>query len=547
MSQHLLNGPRPGAPVSLQRHTHPLRLRAELGERVRFEELIADLSARFLNLPADQVDGEIEAALRYLVEFLGLDRSALFQLSDDNSTLVVTHCWAAPGFDRLAGLVAREEVPWALGKVPRGETVVFSRVDELPEEAERDKATLRKVGPRSNVSFPLMAGGMGVFGALAFGQSATERAWPEELIQRLRLVSQVFANALLRRRTDQKLQQALAEIKQLRDQLQQENVYLRQEARPPHEHPHIVGRSPAIQRVLAQAEQVAATPATVLLQGETGTGKEMLAAAIHQFSGRRGRPMVRVNCAALPPTLVENELFGREKGAYTGALTKQVGRFELAHGSTLFLDEVGELPPEVQVKLLRVLQDGQLERLGSPNPIKVDVRVIAASNRDLAGAVREGRFREDLFYRLNVFPITVPPLRERREDIPLLVWAFVEEFAGALGKPIQGVARESMEALQRHPWPGNVRELRNVIERAMILSTRPTLTVDIPEGPHPASARSLAMQEVERRHILHVLELTGWRVRGKSGAATLLEVKHTTLEARMAKLGLRRPPPSNIS
>jgi formate hydrogenlyase transcriptional activator len=533
MSQHLVEAPPPGAPAPLQPRTGspPAPPRAEFGERVRFEGLIADLSARFLNLPADGVDGEVEPGLRRLVEFLGLDRGTLFQLPEDGGTLVATHCWAAPRIDRLAGPVTRDDLPRALQQVLRGEAVVFSRVEDLPEEAGRDGATLRRAGPRSNVSFPLAAGGLGVFGALTFGQVAAEGAWPGELVQRLRLVAQVFANALLRKRTDQKLRQALAENRRLPDR-----------PRPPHEHPHIVGRSPAIQRVLAQAEQVAATQATVLLQGETGTGKEVLGAAIHQLSGRRGRPMVRVNCAALPPTLVENELFGREKGAYTGALTKQVGRFELAHGSTLFLDEVGELPPEVQVKLLRVLQDGQLERLGSPNPIKVDVRVIAASNRDLAGAVRAGHFREDLFYRLNVFPITVPPLRERREDIPLLVWTFVEEFAQALGKSIQGVARESMEALQRYPWPGNVRELRNVIERAMILSTRPTLSVDIPEGPHAATARSLAMREVERRHILHVLQLTGWRVRGTNGAAALLGLKPSTLETRMAKLGLHRPP-----
>jgi transcriptional regulator with GAF, ATPase, and Fis domain len=510
----------------------------EVEERAGFEKVIADLSARFINLPADQVDREIEAGLRGLVEFLGLDRSTLLQLSADESTLVITHCWAAPGFERLAGLIAREELPWALRKVLGGETIVFSSLDDLPPEAERDKETLRRLGPRSNVCFPL-AGGAEVFGALAFGKIAAERAWPDSLIRRLRLVAGVFANALLRQRTDQKLQQALAEIKRLRDRLQQENVYLRHEVQLRHDHGQIVGHSPAIKHVLAQLEQVAATGATVLLQGETGTGKELLAAAIHDLSARRERAMIRVNCAALPATLVESELFGREKGAYTGALTKQVGRFELAHGSTLFLDEVGELPLEVQAKLLRVLQEGQLERLGNPRPITVDVRVVAASNHDLAQAVRAGRFREDLYYRLNVFPITVPPLRERREDIPLLVWAFVEQFARALGKSIRAIAQDSMAALQRYGWPGNIRELKNVVERALILSTGPNLSIDIPASPHATS--SVALHDVERQHILHVLALTGWRVRGKNGAADLLQLKPTTLETRMAKLGIRRP------
>jgi transcriptional regulator with GAF, ATPase, and Fis domain len=242
---------------------------------------------------------------------------------------------------------------------------------------------------------------------------------------------------------------------------------------------------------------------------------------------------------------VESELFGREKGAYTGALSKQIGRFEFANNSTIFLDEIGDLPPEIQVKLLRVLEDGELEHLGSPRSIKVNVRVIAATNRDLGQAVREGRFREDLFYRLNVFPITVPPLRERREDIPLLVWALVEEFAKVLGKTIRAIARESMEALERYSWPGNVRELRNIIERAMITSTGPTLGIALPGIGASAAAQSMALEDVERAHILRALELTHWRVRGKDGAAELLRLKPTTLESRMARLGLRRPKKSS--
>ncbi len=524
------------------------RLIDELEERLRFETLLSELSARFINLPTDDVDKEVEAALGRIVAFLGLDRSTIFQFSEDETIMQVSHAWAAPGFESLKGLIPRDVFPWALGRVLQGHTIVYSCVDELPEEAARDKAAVRGIGPKSNVTFPLTAGTGVVFGALAFGQMSYERTWPDGLVQRLRLVSQILANALLRRRTEQKLGQALAEIKQLKERLVQENVYLRQEASLLHSHENVVGQSQTLKKALAQVEKVAGTDATVLVLGETGTGKELMAAAIHNMSSRRDRTMVKVNCAALPAALVESELFGREKGAYTGALSKQIGRFELAHGSTIFLDEVGDLPPEVQVKLLRVLQEGQLEHLGSPKPIFVNVRVIAATNRDLARLVREGRFREDLYYRLNVFPITVPPLRERRQDVPLLVWAFVEEFSKALGKTIRGVAKESMEALERHPWPGNIRELRNVIERAMITNTGTTLWVAAPGASDATASKSMAMADVEREHILHSLELTRWHIRGKDGAAAILGLKPTTLEARIAKLGLRRPGrQSNIS
>jgi transcriptional regulator with GAF, ATPase, and Fis domain len=521
------------------------RVSDELEERLRFETVLANLSSRFIGLPANQVDQEIEAALRQIVQCLGLERSTLFQLGADGQTIVVSHSWAEPGFEPIYPMTLREAVPWALAKILRGETIVFSSINDLPEEATRDKVTLYQIGPKSNVTFPLAIGGKSVFGALSFGKVSAERTWPEVLVRRLRLASQVIASALERKFADQKLQDALGQVQELKNRLEQENVYLRQEARLLHDHEQIIGQSRALKKVLLQVEQVAATDATVLLLGETGVGKEVLATAIHNLSSRRDRPMVKVNCAALPGTLVESELFGREKGAYTGALSKQIGRFELAHGSTIFLDEVGDLPAEVQVKLLRVLQEGQLEHLGSPKPIHVNVRVIAATNRDLARAVREGRMREDLFYRLNVFPITVPPLRERPQDIPLLVWAFVEEFSRSLGKTIRAIAKESMEALQRYPWPGNVRELRNVIERAMIVSSGPTLHLAVPALADGSQAKTMALEDVERQHIFRVLELTQWRVRGKNGAADLLGLKATTLESRMGKLGIQRPPRSS--
>jgi transcriptional regulator with GAF, ATPase, and Fis domain len=251
--------------------------------------------------------------------------------------------------------------------------------------------------------------------------------------------------------------------------------------------------------------------------------------------------MVRVNCAAIPATLMESELFGREKGAFTGALARQVGRFELADGSTIFLDEIGDLPADVQVKLLRVLEERKIERLGSPRSIPVNTRIIAATHRDLERRIADGSFREDLFYRLNVFPIRVPPLRDRVDDIPLLVWRFIEEFSAAFGKPIDSVSKESLAALQQYPWPGNIRELRNVVERAMITATGPRLSITLPAASAATTRRSARLIDVEREHVRSVLEHTGWRIRGPAGAANRLGLKPTTLETRMAKLGLRRP------
>ncbi len=301
------------------------------------------------------------------------------------------------------------------------------------------------------------------------------------------------------------------------------------------------GRSAAVEGVLAQIAHVAPTDSTVLLVGETGTGKGVFAARIHEMSARRRRPMVRVNCAAIPATLIESELFGREKGAFTGALTRQIGRFELANHSTIFLDEIGDLPLDVQIKLLRVLEERQIERLGSPRPVHVDVRIIAATHRNLEQRIAEGAFREDLFYRLNVFPIQVPPLRERVDDIPQLVWHFVEQYSKAFGKQIDGIASENLAALRRYPWHGNIRELRNVIERALIVATGPRLTITLPPSAADTEAGSERLVDVQRKHILSVLASVGWRIRGAGGAAERLGLRPTTLETRMAKLGLVRP------
>jgi PAS domain S-box-containing protein len=348
------------------------------------------------------------------------------------------------------------------------------------------------------------------------------------------------------KRAEESLRAALAEVRRLKDRLETENVYLQQQIETEHGFEEIVGRSPALRRVLTQVEQVAPGDTTVLITGETGTGKELLARAIHKLSGRRERALITVNCGAISPGLVESELFGHEKGAFTGAVSRRIGRFEVADGGTLFLDEIGDLPLDAQVKLLRVLQEGEIERVGGMRAIKVDVRIIAATHRDPEALVREGRFRPDLFYRLNVFPIQNPALRERAEDIPELVRYFVLKYAAKLGKRIEAVPREVLDRLAAYRWPGNIRELANVIERSVILTPGSSLELEglLPSAAPAATARGGAaptLEELERQHILEILQQTGWRVSGPKGAAVLLGLKPTTLEARMKKLGVRRP------
>ncbi len=342
------------------------------------------------------------------------------------------------------------------------------------------------------------------------------------------------------------LEKSLRDVQELRERLEAQNAcFLEQTRDDGHGFGELVGTSAALGGALAQVEQVAATDATVLLLGETGTGKGLVARALHERSRRRDRPFVTVNCAALPASLIESELFGYEKGPFTGALQRTVGRFEVAEGGSLFLDEIGELPLEMQAKLLRVLQHGEFERLGSPKTLKVNVRVIAATNRDLAREVSEGRFRPDLFYRLNVFPIALPPLRERAEDIPLLVWHLIVRRQAAIGRSVKRVPERLMRAFMAYAWPGNVRELENVVERALIMTSGETLAADTafpdaaPAPPRVGPNASLA--EAERAHIRAVLDDCGWRVSGQGNAADRLGLKRTTLQFRMKKLGLTRP------
>jgi formate hydrogenlyase transcriptional activator len=337
---------------------------------------------------------------------------------------------------------------------------------------------------------------------------------------------------------------AYEEIASLKARLEEENLYLQEEVRAESAFGDVIGQSRGMLAVLAGVRKVAGTDSTILVTGETGTGKELIVRAIHDLSRRKGKILVKVNCAALPAGVIESELFGHERGAFTGALTRKAGRFELAHGGTLFLDEIGDLPLELQAKLLRVLQEGEFERVGGTQTHKVDVRLVAATNRDLAQAVAEGTFRADLYYRLNVFPLHIPPLRERPDDIPRLVRHFVMLHASKTGKRIAPPGEEVLARLQAYAWPGNVRELQNVIERAVILASKGRLEVGglgSAPGPREAGGRLRSLDEVEREHVLSVLEETHWRVSGEHGAAKVLGLKRTTLEARMKKLGIARP------
>ncbi|HEX5654614.1 MAG TPA: sigma 54-interacting transcriptional regulator [Chitinophagaceae bacterium] len=337
----------------------------------------------------------------------------------------------------------------------------------------------------------------------------------------------------------------LNEIESLKNQLQLENKYLQEEIRLTYNFEEIISRSKDFQKILQQIQQVASTDATVLILGESGTGKELIARAVHNISNRSKRPLVKVNCATLPANLIESELFGHEKGAFTGAMERKIGRFELADGGSIFLDEIGELPVELQAKLLRVLQEGEFERLGNPKTMKVNVRVIAATNRNLQLAIEKKEFREDLYYRLNVFPIICPPLRDRKEDIPLLVKHFCQKHEGKIGRKITSIPVKVMDALMAYDWPGNIRELENIIERAMILSREGVLEYGewVP-AQHKMTGNNTApaarLEDVEKTYIVDVLKRTGWKVSGEKGAAKILGLNPTTLEARMKKLGIKR-------
>ena len=440
-------------------------------------------------------------------------------------------------FVQESELVPIEDNPIGLSFKTR-QPVLHRRIDleRFPGEIMRRVVAH---GIKCGCSVPLISHEK-VLGVLSLGslrESAFDEADVELLGQIGKQVAIAVENALSYR-----------ELSALKARLQEENVYLQEEIRQQHNFDEIIGDSMALKKVLEQAKTVASTDSTVLILGETGTGKELIARAIHSSSGRRGRSLVKLNCAAIPTGLLESELFGHEKGAFTGAIGQRAGRFELANKGTLFLDEVGDIPLELQPKLLRVLQEQEFERLGSTRTQKVDVRLIAATNADLDQFVADKKFRSDLYYRLNVFPITIPPLRDRREDIPPLARWFTQKYASRMRKPIRSIPARTLSALAEYPWPGNIRELENLIERAVILSPGPELQVSLPELRSPAVAvpteatdQSLNLAQAERAHIVRVLDDTNWIIDGPRGAASSLGLNSSTLRSKMKKLGITRP------
>jgi formate hydrogenlyase transcriptional activator len=491
----------------------------------RCDQLLADVAARLTTVDPGSIEDAIADGLRRIAEYLQLDRVVLCRPDQPHTPSEALALAASP---RMASRLNRGQAAW------------FARLDEVSDTGALD--ALQQRGVQSAAVLPVPGtGAESREHEFVFAASMLEREWEPAVIEQLSLVAGLVGLALARRTEHDARRRAVDEVRQLREHAAGDDSARR---------PGIVVRgpkqdvraSPAIRATLAQVEQVAPTNATVLLLGETGVGKEVLAQAIHDLSPRRHRPMITVSCAAIPAALIESELFGRERGAYTGAITRQIGRFEAAHQSTLFLDEIGDLPADVQAKLLRVLQERVVERLGSTRSTKIDVRIIAATNRNLEKAVQDNAFREDLFYRLNVFPVTVPPLRERLQDIPGLVWEFIAEFSSSFGKPIESIASESMRDLQAYGWPGNVRELRNVIERAVILASGRELTVPLRQFGAREAAKPMTLATFEADHIRATLKSTNWRIRGAGGAAERLGLKPTTLESRMAKLGIVRPP-----
>ncbi len=547
------------AAISLENVQLYAEMKEEAAQRRKAEETLRSVMEGTAGVTGDNF---FASMVKHLADSLGVRYAFVTECRDylqlrEKAKAKMVAFWQGDGL--------AENVSYELGETPclnvfKGQTCYYpSGVRQLFPN-DKDLAALNADG---YLGIPLYATSGQVVGHLAVldDKPLVHTAQGESL---LRIFAARAGAELERLHAEEELRVALAEVEQLKDQLHEENIYLQEEIRQQHNFEEIIGDSPALLETLQKVERVAPTDATVLITGETGTGKELIARAIHNFSERKNRPLVKVNCGAITAGLVESELFGHTKGAFTGAVDKRAGRFELANGGTIFLDEVGELPIETQVKLLRVLQEGEFESVGSSKTVKVDVRVIAATNRDLEDEIKAGKFRSDLFYRLNVFPIRIPSLRERREDIPLLVTFFLQNFARKFGKQIQNVPTDAMNQFVNYDWSGNVRELQNIIERAVVLAPpdEKSLRVDAisilnrrtetTEGfaaqaltsnsqTAPIRPRASALQDVERQHILAVLETTHWKIEGANGAAQILNLHPNTLRSRMKKLDVQRP------
>jgi len=503
-----------------------------LEEKLAFEKLISGLSSKFISLPWTQIDDEIDNSLKILVEFLKFERGTLLELSISGDDLLVSHQFAQPGIRRTTGSYSsRESVPWFFSQLMEGKTLILSSIDDLPPEAVKERELAGKINFKSSITIPFSVGGK-ISGALGFNTESFDIEWHDELVTRLKFIADIFATAITRKNNE-------AMLEQLQEKLKAENIILKKEVTQNYASDSIIAQSDTIKYVLYRVQQVALTNTTVLIEGETGVGKQLFAYAIHSLSKRKDHPMFKVNCAALSASLIESELFGHEKGAFTGADKAVKGRFEVADGGTLFLDEIGELPLNLQAKLLRVLQDGEFERIGNSQTKKVDVRIIAATNKVLKKEIQEGKFRKDLYYRLSAYPITVPPLRERKEDIPLLISHYVEKFSKEMGKTIESVPKKMIEKLINYSWPGNVRELENVIERAVVISQGKSLNVIDEFYQEPIDSESIkSLEENEKSYIIKVLDKTKGRIEGKSGAAALLGINPSTLRSRIKKLGI---------
>ncbi len=528
------------------------RAEVEAEQLRRLEQIIYDVAARMVRVRADRVDAEINNAIAQIGKTTDADLCIFLQCNEqDTSMYKVSHEWNVDTVDGpiFSGVSLVDDYPWLVRRLKKKKPFQLSNPDDFTRGAQAELELFERFGIQSMYWEPFTAA-HGGYGYIGLGTVDREPHWLNGILQQLGLFGNIVADTIDRQRTDLSLEQAFNEIQNLKDTLATENETLRQEVEHFHSDDELIGKSHAFRTAMFQATQVARTDSTVLLLGETGTGKGLIARRIHKMSGRSQQPMVTVNCAALPATLIESELFGHEKGAFTGAIGRKIGRFELADGGTIFLDEVGDLPLELQAKMLRVLQDQQFERLGSSITKTVNVRVIAATNRNLDRLIEEGEFRADLYYRLGVFPIRAPTLKERKSDIPLLVWFFISELQHRLGKTIEVVSTQAMDALTAYHWPGNIRELRNIIERAMILSPGTTLKLDnwFPGSSGVAGISSRAddrksetIEEVERAHIEKVLQACDWKIRGSDGAAERLGLKRTTLQSRMKKLGIDRP------